>query len=299
MKPILRQNERNDAHVSLIFLLLGLFLFVTIQQTQAHGYRARVDVADWRLELSRLECRLWQPVPTYGEAVFSYRAGDEQRFFLKAKKPIESMGRVEVESMPPGWLPQERVRYLASEKNFLGMKPVRFQDQLANRLLAELEEGMFPSITHGGWYNGHNITIDVSAVNFGNAYRDYRDCLANLLPVNYEQIARSVVLFETDHWRVTPEMAEHIEMLAEYVQVDTLVSNIYIDGHTDNVGRRGHNWELSRKRGAAIKKALVEAGVDPEMVTMRYHGEGRPVQKNSTAQKRSYNRRVLIILKKT
>ncbi|MBL4607383.1 MAG: OmpA family protein [Pseudomonadales bacterium] len=280
----------------IIVVLAGLVLLPTI--VHAHGYRARVDIADWRLEMSRLECRLWQVVPTYGEAVFSYKAGDEQRFYLKSKKSIESTGKVNVESIPPGWRHSSQ-RYLASTSNVLGSMPVRFQDQLANRLLAELEEGMFPSITHGGWYNGHNITINVSAVNFGDAYRDYVDCVANLLPANFDQLNRSAFLFKTDHYRITPAMAKHIAMIADYVVEDTEVGTIYIDGHTDSIGRRGYNWELSRKRGEAVRKALIKAGVDDSMIAMRYHGEGTPILKNKSASNRSHNRRVVVVLDKS
>ena len=282
---------------SSVLLFAALLLLPVI--TQAHGYRARVDVAEWRLAMSRLECRLWQAVPTYGEAVFSYKAGDEQRFFLKSKKSIESTGKVNVESIPPGWRSDEPHRYLASKKNDLGSMPVRFDDQLANRLLAELEEGMFPSITHGGWYNGHDITIDVSAVNFGDAYRDYVDCVANLLPANFDQLNRSAFLFATDHFRMTPAMARHILLIAEYVLEDPDVEHIYVDGHTDSVGRRGHNWELSRKRGDSVKKALIKAGVDESMISMRYHGEGTPILKNKTSSNRSHNRRVVVVLDKS
>ncbi|MBV1873019.1 MAG: OmpA family protein [Gammaproteobacteria bacterium] len=278
-------------------LLLAVVLIVpTI--TQAHGYRARVDVANWRLSMSRLECRLWQAVPTYGEAVFSYRAGDEQRFFLKSKKSIESKGEVNVESIPPSWRPRNQNRFLASRSNDLGSMPVRFDDQLANRLLAELEDGMFPSITHGGWYDGHDITIDVSAVNFGDAYRDYVNCVADLLPANFEQLNRSAFLFATDHYRLTPIMAKHVATIAEYVLEDSDVGHIYVDGHTDSKGRRGHNWELSRKRGASVKDALVQAGVDESMISMRYHGEGTPILTNKTSSNRSHNRRVVVVMDK-
>lgn len=279
------------------FLVFIASCIILPSLVQAHGYRARVDVADWRLEMSRLECRLWQVVPTYGEAVFSYKAGDEQRFFLKSKKSIDSTGEVNVESIPPSWRHAQQ-RYVASASNVLGSMPVRFQDQLANRLLAELEEGMFPSITHGGWYNGHNITIDVSAVNFGDAYRDYVDCVANLLPANFDQLNRSAFLFKTNHYGITPAMAKHIEMIADYVLEDPEVQTVYVDGHTDSVGRRGYNWELSRKRGDSIKKALVSAGVDESLITMRYHGEGTPILKNKSASNRSHNRRVVVVLDK-
>lgn len=279
----------------ILVLVASIILLPSL--VQAHGYRARVDVADWRLKMSRLECRLWQVVPTYGEAVFSYKAGDEQRFFLKSKKSIDSTGEVNVESIPPSWRHSQQ-RYVASVNNVRGSMPVRLQDQLANRLLAELEEGMFPSITHGGWYNGHNITIDVSAVNFGDAYRDYVDCVANLLPANFDQLNRSAFLFKTNHYGVTPAMAKHIEMIADYVLEDPEVQTVYVDGHTDSVGRRGYNWELSRKRGDSIKKALVRAGVDESLITMRYHGEGTPILKNKNASNRSHNRRVVVVLDK-
>jgi outer membrane protein OmpA-like peptidoglycan-associated protein len=66
-----------------------------------------------------------------------------------------------------------------------------------------------------------------------------------------------------------------------------------ITGHTDNIGGDASNLELSRKRAAAVKTALVE----------RYHiaaarlasggmGASQPQAKNDTPEGRARNRRV-------
>lgn len=158
----------------------------------AHEYRARVDVADWHLQLSPMECRMWQVVPHYGEAVFSYKAGDQQRFYLHTEKSITSVGKVDISTVPPGWRHNQPARFIANSESSLGTMPVRLGEQLANRLLAELEEGMFPGFTHQAWHSGHELVIYVSAVNFSVAYRDYLKCVADLSPISYDNITGSM-----------------------------------------------------------------------------------------------------------
>ncbi|HEV2694300.1 MAG TPA: OmpA family protein [Verrucomicrobiae bacterium] len=79
---------------------------------------------------------------------------------------------------------------------------------------------------------------------------------------------------------------------------------IHVVGHTDNVpirpeahGRFASNWELSTARALAAVHFLTErAGVDPRRVGAVGYGENRPIADNATAEGRSKNRRIAIII---
>lgn len=312
----------------------------------AHDYRARVDVADWYLQLSPMECRMWQVIPVYGQAVFSYKAGDEQRFYLQTEKSFSRVGKVDISAVPPAWRHHQAAHFIGSGQSALGRLPVKLGEPMANRLLAELEEGMFPSFTHVAWSPDHELTVHVSAVNFAAAYRDYLQCVADLSPTSYDDITasmsfdevtrsipaslngqanstegsdgfssesakaasskalglgandkvRSIFLFATDHWRVTPPMRQHLTRIADAIRQNASVRKVHVDGHTDDVASNAYNWGLSRRRGESIKQALIEAGVDPELILMKYHGEEEPRVPNSSAQNRAKNRRVVVVI---
>jgi outer membrane protein OmpA-like peptidoglycan-associated protein len=69
-----------------------------------------------------------------------------------------------------------------------------------------------------------------------------------------------------------------------------------IDGHTDGVGADAANLDLSRRRAAAVKKALVgRHGIAAARLTTGGHGESQPKADNATVEGRARNRRVELI----
>jgi chemotaxis protein MotB len=76
---------------------------------------------------------------------------------------------------------------------------------------------------------------------------------------------------------------------------------IRVEGHTDNVptnpsGPFPTNWELSSARALAVVRFLQESGVDPTRLSGVGFGEFQPIQANDTAEGKSLNRRIEIIL---
>jgi outer membrane protein OmpA-like peptidoglycan-associated protein len=69
-----------------------------------------------------------------------------------------------------------------------------------------------------------------------------------------------------------------------------------VNGHTDNIGGNAYNLELSQRRAASVKKALVEQyGIAPERMTTGGSGASSPVDNNETLEGRARNRRVELI----
>jgi outer membrane protein OmpA-like peptidoglycan-associated protein len=66
-----------------------------------------------------------------------------------------------------------------------------------------------------------------------------------------------------------------------------------VSGHTDNVGGDPYNLDLSKRRAAAVKQALVtQYHVAPERLLTDGFGASRPVDTNDTLAGRARNRRV-------
>jgi len=69
-----------------------------------------------------------------------------------------------------------------------------------------------------------------------------------------------------------------------------------ITGHTDSIGGAAANLELSRKRSARVRRALVEQfHVDDSRLTTNGYGAGQPKDVNSTDEGRARNRRVELV----
>ncbi len=67
------------------------------------------------------------------------------------------------------------------------------------------------------------------------------------------------------------------------VQVATIlrlhkeIRKVEIQGHTDTMGKADYNMKLSQKRAEAVRKFLVNAGVEPERLIAKGYGLTRPV----------------------
>jgi outer membrane protein OmpA-like peptidoglycan-associated protein len=66
-----------------------------------------------------------------------------------------------------------------------------------------------------------------------------------------------------------------------------------IDGHTDGIGGEAANLDLSQRRAASVKAALVRRhGIAAARLSTGGYGENRPKASNDTPEGRALNRRV-------
>lgn len=77
-------------------------------------------------------------------------------------------------------------------------------------------------------------------------------------------------------------------------------NNVIVEGHTDSVpihtALYPSNWELSSARAANIVRALQERGISPDRLSASGYADTRPKSSNETAQGRSENRRVSLLV---
>jgi outer membrane protein OmpA-like peptidoglycan-associated protein len=70
-----------------------------------------------------------------------------------------------------------------------------------------------------------------------------------------------------------------------------------IIGHTDNDGDDVSNIKLSSDRAEAVKKAIIEQGIDAARLSIIGKGESEPLNSNSTPEEKANNRRVAFVKK--
>ncbi len=67
---------------------------------------------------------------------------------------------------------------------------------------------------------------------------------------------------------------------------------VTIEGHASSEGDEAYNMALGLRRAEAVKKYMVESGVEPSRITTKSFGETRPGVSNDTPANRKLNRRV-------
>ncbi|NVK39977.1 MAG: OmpA family protein [Oceanospirillaceae bacterium] len=278
-----------------VLLCAGLFA----QLAWGVTFRAAIDDSRWDLEASKFNCRLSQPVPDYGRALFEQEAGEEVRFRLQPV--LRSLAETEallVAEAPP-WRPGAATHVIGSVRVDSASGEISVDPPYARQMLAFLHQGLVPTFTRAGWQGtSEPLRVGVSAANFPSAYREYSGCVEGLLPVNYTQVARTALLFPSATTELSDAARQRLDLIALYIRNDSEVRSVYVDGHSDSLGRRLLNRDLSKKRAESVTRYLVDQGVDEAMIITRFHGERYPVVPNSSAANRDRNRRVTVRLER-
>ena len=103
------------------------------------------------------------------------------------------------------------------------------------------------------------------------------------------------VLFETGRAELKPGAARSLDQLAQVLRGDTRAT-VAIEGHTDSVGTREFNVDLSQRRADSVRAYLVGAGVAASRIVTRGMGPDFPVADNASTSGRLQNRRVEVIV---
>lgn len=97
------------------------------------------------------------------------------------------------------------------------------------------------------------------------------------------------------------------DIAPQYFSLLTKVQNVIktfpgcqvtIEGHTDSYGSDAFNLELSQRRAEAVRQYLLaNMPLDPASIASVGYGESKPIANNETAEGRTRNRRIDVVIK--
>ncbi|HEX7451525.1 MAG TPA: OmpA family protein [Polyangiaceae bacterium] len=125
-----------------------------------------------------------------------------------------------------------------------------------------------------------------------NGFEDADGC-PDTLPEKVKKYSGVVPGIEFDLGKATirtasrPTLDDAASVLTEYSAL-----RISITGHTDDVGDRKKNLDLSKDRADAVKTYLVGKGIDEKRIETRGAGPDEPIADNKQAAGRQKNRRI-------
>ncbi len=111
------------------------------------------------------------------------------------------------------------------------------------------------------------------------------------------------LLFPSGDWQMPADAQQSIGKIAK-ILAPMQQTKIVVNGYTDNVPigpglvRQGvtSNLILSQKRAENVAQFMISQGVNPSLVSTQGFGDANPIASNDTAEGRTQNRRVEIVL---
>lgn len=126
------------------------------------------------------------------------------------------------------------------------------------------------------------------------------DLEAQLREMNARRTERGIVvtlgdmLFDSGRSQLQAGGTRSVTQLAEFLTRHPQRRAV-IEGHTDSVGRRAANQDLSDRRAQSVLAALVDLGVGADRLHATGYGPDSPVASNASAAGRQMNRRVEVV----
>jgi outer membrane protein OmpA-like peptidoglycan-associated protein len=277
----------------MVFIGLSLISVISV----ALQYGGGIEDTEWKISGSVFECRFEQLLPKYGHGVFYHQSGEDIVFQLETRKNLMKTGKASISITPAPWHPSKKSEHLGFADLVDGRPNLQLDSERSNQFLHALLEGKQPVVTRRTYYDDSKfVKIHLSAIHFEDFYSNYLKCVDQLLPMNFSQVARNKIYFGGGKKGLSPGDEILLDRVIFYMNNDPRVFALYIDGHSDNRGRRYDNRQLSKRRAESVERYLIERGINSDMVTLRFHGQRYPIASNNTSAGRAKNRRVTVRL---
>jgi outer membrane protein OmpA-like peptidoglycan-associated protein len=108
-------------------------------------------------------------------------------------------------------------------------------------------------------------------------------------PIRRNSVSRPVIYFDTDKDIIKKEFFAPLDSVVTVMKQDALLK-VTVNGYTDSVGNVEDNLDLSRRRAEAVKKYLVDRGINENRISVAWYAESKPA-----GDENAINRRVEFI----
>ncbi|MBP2686446.1 MAG: hypothetical protein H6Q81_1351 [Deltaproteobacteria bacterium] len=108
--------------------------------------------------------------------------------------------------------------------------------------------------------------------------------------------ARFILYFYHDSVELTTKSEALLQKVLVTIR-DRAPVDVSVVGHTDTVGKKEYNYDLSMKRARAVASILLANGVDPSVLDITSHGKDNPLVPTGDQVPEPRNRRVEITVR--
>ena len=107
---------------------------------------------------------------------------------------------------------------------------------------------------------------------------------------------RFILYFEHDSVDLTRKSRALLDNVLRAIR-DRAPVDVSVVGHTDTVGEKEYNYDLSLKRAKTVASILLKKGVDPSVLDITSHGKDNPLIPTGDQVPEPRNRRVEITVR--
>jgi outer membrane protein OmpA-like peptidoglycan-associated protein len=105
-----------------------------------------------------------------------------------------------------------------------------------------------------------------------------------------ERVVLKNIFFEFNKFDLKDESKVELRKVISFLNKNPKL-NVEIGGHTDNVGGKAYNLQLSEKRAKSVMDYLTTNGISVSRLSFKGYGDSIPVADNTTDAGRAQNRR--------
>ncbi len=283
--------------IGLILLLVAWHSVASMDRI----YMAAMEQSRWLLTVdSPLRCEIQHNIPRFGTVSFYQESGRDLKLKVDTLHRYKKDLKISFRSVTANWKGIQAETnigaLLSSGTNTL----VDVAAETARNAYFELQQGYQPSLFFTDEEDGFNaVAVILSTVYFREVEPDFGACLTRLHPYHFDDIKTTSVHFDFDEeFPREDEEDRAMQKILDYLKVDDSVTGLVISGHTDFKGSVCYNETLSARRAWYVYDYLVQSGIEPRRLQVKFYGESRPLKKGTDDRSRAANRRVSVTMVK-
>jgi OmpA-OmpF porin, OOP family len=128
-----------------------------------------------------------------------------------------------------------------------------------------------------------------------------KETIKPILPDTKLEIGNTFTLknisFANGSYELAEDSFKELDQLVELMNINPTLS-ILISGHTDNIGNKKDNLNLSKQRAESVLKYLASKGINNTRTESEGYGDTKPIANNDTDEGKKTNRRVEVTITK-
>lgn len=261
-----------------------------------------VTESRWTTNSGAFGCQLSHQIEGFGVWKLSHQSSRTETAVLvmdksqAAKKNLHLPAtRYKITTAPPSWKPQQVPQALGEITQARVDADLVFPAAILTKLLQNLDKST--AVMLSAQNAKPAIRIQLQPYQFKEAYKEYKSCIAQLIPFTFDQITRNTLYYQVEDKELSGANKIILDKIVRYAKAEpSRILGVLIDGHSDTQADAAAAETLSKTHADWVAAYLKEKGIAEDKLVVRAHGDKYPVASNFLLKERGKNRRITVRL---